>query len=425
MNPPEEVISVDRLQVGMYVRLDGWINHPFLFNAFKIRDAKQLAVLRSLGLKEIHYVPARSDTAPLDAGIREPEPVVETAVLEQDPAIQAMWLEKRARREKIIQRRTLINQCERQFQHGVTALKALLGNFYSRPREVVDCARGLVSDMVGSLLQEKDALIHLVNVKEGDESAHYHALNVTVLALLLAREMGMPARAMHELGLGTLLHDIGKADVPSKILLKRSPWTPAERGFYQQHVAYGMKMAETLPDLSTDARAVIGMHHEMLDGSGFPNGLRGQAIPSVARIAAIANVYDNLCNRVVTEASLTPAEALAHMYKHMRDQLDVDLLQLFIRCLGVYPPGSIVQLNNDTIGIVTGSSGTSLLQPTILLYDPNVPKDEAVFFNLDDEPELKVTRTLRPGILPKEIHDYLNPRTRVTYEVRERDRSSG
>jgi putative nucleotidyltransferase with HDIG domain len=410
----------------MYVRLDGWINHPFLFNAFKIRDDKQLAVLRSLGLKEIHYVPARSDAAPLAIGAPEPEPADEIAVvLEPDPAIQAMWIEKKKRRDKIIQRRTLINQCERHFQQGVTAFKSLLGNFYSRPREVVDCARAMVTDMVGSLLSEKDALIHLVNAKEGDESAHYHALNVTVLALLLAREMGMPARTMHDLGMGTLLHDIGKAEVPSRILLKRSSWTPAERGFYEQHVAYGLKMAENLPDLSEDALAVIGMHHEMLDGSGFPKDLRGQDIPVPARIAAIANIYDNLCNRVVMEDSLTPAEALAHMYKHMRGQLDGDLLQLFIRCLGVYPPGSIVQLNNDTIGIVTGSSSSSLLQPTILLYDPNVPKDEAVFFNLDDEPDLKVTRTLRPGILPKEIHDYLNPRTRVTYEVRERDRSAG
>jgi putative nucleotidyltransferase with HDIG domain len=422
MNPPEEVIATDRLQVGMYVRLDGWINHPFLFNSFKIRDAKQLAILRSLGLKEIHFVPSRSEIGSLDERATSPVPVV-VAAQGPDPAVQAMMREKQVRREKLAQRRSLINQCERQIQHGVTALKSLLGNFFSRPREVAECAHGMVNDMVSSLLHEKDALIHLVNVKEGDESAHYHALNVTVLALLLAREAGLSEDAMHELGLGALLHDIGKAEIPSKILLKRDPWTPAERSFYEQHVDYGLKMAEKLPDLSTGARAVIGMHHEMLDGSGFPHGLRGDAIPMLARIVAIANCYDNLCNRVVMENSMTPAEALAHMYKHMRGQLDPDLLLLFIRCLGVYPPGSIVQLNNDTIGIVTGSSSTRLLQPTILIYDPSVPKDEAVFFNLDDEPDLKVTRTLRPSILPKEIYDYLNPRTRVTYELRDNGRS--
>lgn len=418
MNPPEEVISIDRLQIGMYVRLAGWINHPFVFNAFKIRDEKQLAVLRSLGIKEIHYVPAKSDMPPLASlpVVLAPaaEPVVAPAV---DAALAAMWQIKQARRAKVIERRSAITQCEHRFQKGVTSLKSLLGNIFTRPHEVVACARDMVSDMVTSLLDEKDALIHLVNVKEGDESAQYHALNVTVLSLLLAREAGLSSEAMRAMGLGTLLHDIGKAEVPSKILLKRSPWSPAERGFYEQHVAYGLRMAEKLPDLPEGAVTVIAMHHEMLDGSGFPNKLKGDAIPVLARIAAIANTYDNLCNRIVPEDSLTPAEALAHMFKHLRGPLDPGLLQLFIRCLGVYPPGSIVQLSNDTIGIVTGSSHNNLLQPTILLYDPQVPKDEAVFFDLDDEPDLKVSRTLRPGILPKEIYDYLNPRTRITYSV--------
>jgi putative nucleotidyltransferase with HDIG domain len=414
MNTQEEVISPERLQVGMFVRLDGWINHPFLFNAFKIRDDEQLAVLRSLGLREIQYDPARSDAAPLPPARPDAEPVAPPAI---DPALQAMWLEKQMRREKIIQRRMIITQCERRLQQGVTSLKSLLGNFFSRPREVVECARDMVADMVTSLLDEKDALIHLVNVKEGDESAQYHAMNVTVLSLLLARETGLPAEQMRALGLGALLHDIGKAEVPSRILRKRTPWTPAERGFYEEHVAYGLKMAAKLPDLPSGALAVIGMHHEMLDGSGFPKGLRGEAITMPARIAAIANTYDNLCNNILAEESLTPAEALVHMYKHLRGQLDPALMQQFIRCLGVYPPGSIVQLNNDTIGIVTGSSRNNLLQPTILLYDPQVPKEEAVFFDLDDEPEMKVVRTLRPGILPKEIYEYLNPRTRLSYEV--------
>jgi len=101
----------------------------------------------------------------------------------------------------------------------------------------------------------------------------------------------------------------------------------------------------------------------------------------------------------------------------MCGQLDAALLQKFVRCLGVYPPGSIVELNNGAIGIVSGSSTGSLLHPTILLYDPQVPKEEAVFFNLDDEPELTVVRTLRPGTLPKAVYEYLDPRSRVSYEL--------
>ena len=415
MNLQEEVISIDQLCVGVYVRLDGWIHHPFLFNAFKIRDEKQLTILRSLGIKQLHYIPAKSDTSP------RPLPLVVKPVSPQSsepatsPALAAMWQEKKARREKVTQRRAAITQCEHRFQQGVSALKSMIGSMFIRPKESVEFAQDLVSSLVTSLLAEKDAFIHLVSIKEGDESTQYHALNVAVLALLLARESGVPEAQMRALGLGALLHDIGKSEVPSKILLKRTPWTPAEQSFYEQHVIYGIRIAEQLPGLPQATLDVIAMHHEMLDGSGFPSKLRGEQIPLVARIVAIANTYDNHCNRLVPEESMTPAEALAHMFKYQRQQLDTSLLQHFIRCLGVYPPGSIVQLNTEAIGIVTGSSRNNLLQPTILLYDPNVPKDEAVFFALDDEPDLKINRTLRPGILPKEIYDYLNPRSRVSY----------
>lgn len=413
MTPREETISPERLRVGMYVRLNTWISHPFLFNAFKIRTPEQLTALRSLGLGEIIYVPSKSDIGPLpEAGQAAPAP--EMPVI--DLGVAEMWREKLARREKIVLRRTLINQCERRLQQGVTTFKSLLGHLFSRPKAVVDYAHEMVSDMTASLLDEKDALIHVVNVKEGDESAQYHAMNVTALALLLGREAGLARQDLHDLGLGTLLHDIGKSEVPSRVLLKRGPWTPAERGYYEEHVAFGVNMAEKLPNLPAGAKAVIAMHHEMLDGSGFPRKLRGEAIPKLARIAAIANTYDNLCNRVVAEESLTPAEALSHMYKNLRTQLDPGLLQLFIRCLGVYPPGSVVQLNNEMLGIVTGSSKKHLLQPTILVYDAQVPKDEAVFFDLDDEPDIKIVRTLRPGLLPKEVQDYLNPRAHIGYE---------
>jgi hypothetical protein len=116
MNPPEEVISLDRLQIGMYVRLAGWINHPFLFNAFKIRDEKQIAVLRSLGIKEIHYVPSRSDVPALAPVPPEVMAKLAPAAPVVDPAIQVMWQVKQARRARTAQRRSVINQCERHFQ---------------------------------------------------------------------------------------------------------------------------------------------------------------------------------------------------------------------------------------------------------------------------------------------------------------------
>jgi len=417
MSLSEVRISVDQVREGLYIRLDNWMNHPFLFNSFKIRNAKQIEALRAAGIRELICVPAKSDCEPLPPpGEARPSPAATAAqAAAADPELAAMWQEKAARRQKVAERRAAIAQCEQRFNKSVGSVKTLLKGLFARPQESVGQAKAMVSDMVDSLMTEKEVVIHLMSSKAGDENAYYHALNVTVLSLLLAKEAGLTAEEMRALGLGCLLHDIGKERVPSQILLKRAPWTPAEYNFYQQHVVYGVEAAQRLPNLTPGAMEVIAFHHEMMDGSGFPGRLAAERIGRLARIAAIVNTYDNHCNRVNPADSLTPAEALAHMFKRQKDQFDPLLLKLFIRCMGVYPPGSIVQLNNDAIGMVVSVNPDRLLQPTILLYDPAIPKDEAVFVDLDEEPDLAIVKTLRPVELKPEVHAYLDPRARVSY----------
>jgi HD-GYP domain-containing protein (c-di-GMP phosphodiesterase class II) len=208
---------------------------------------------------------------------------------------------------------------------------------------------------------------------------------------------------------------MGKERVPSQILLKKTPWTTAERNFYMQHVVYGVEMAEKLHTLPVDALEVIALHHEMLDGSGFPGGLAGSRIGMLARIAAIANAFDNACNRVNPADSLAPAQALSIMFKRDGAKYDTGLMQHFVRCLGVYPPGSIVRLSNDAIGLVISVNPRQLLHPRLMLYDPAIPKEEAVLLDLSETPELSVISTLRPGELPKPVFDYLSPRSRISY----------
>ncbi len=408
----EQRIAIDQLRIGLYVRLDDWMDHPFLFSSFKIRNEKQLNALRSLGLKDILYSPEKSDAAPLPAARPEAPPPPPPAV---DPEVEAMWQAKKARREQLAKQREAFGRCEKKFAGGMATVKGLLRNLFSKPQESLEQAQALVTEMVDSLLAEKDVLLHLMNAKSGDEGAYYHALNVTMLALMLAKEAGFSAKEMHDLGQGTLLHDLGKEKVPSQILLKRTAWTTAERNFYQQHVVYGVDMAAKLPGLPLGAMEVIALHHEALDGSGFPGRLSGARIGRFARIAAIANAFDNYCNRPNPADSMIPSEALSFMFRKEKEKYDPGLMQHFIRCLGVYPPGSVVKLNNDGVGIVVSVNSANLLHPTVLLYDPDVPKEEALLVNLADEPDLAVVSTLRPSSLSKEVFEYLNPRSRVSY----------
>ncbi len=412
MSNPEERISIEQVRIGLYVRLDDWMDHPFLFSSFKIRNEKQLKVLRSLGLKEVVYFPEKSDAVPLPPPQADAPPPPPPMV---DPEVEAMWREKKERREQLAKQREAFGRCEKKFATGMTTVKSLLRNLFAKPHESLEQAQALVTDMVDSLLAEKDVLIHLMNAKSGDEGAYFHALNVTMLALMLAKEAGFTPQEMHDLGQGTLLHDIGKERVPTQILLKKTAWTAAERNFYQQHVVYGLEMAAKLPGLPTGALEVIAMHHETLDGAGFPSRLAGPRIGRFARIATIANTFDNYCNRLNPADSLIPAEALSFMFRKEKDKYDPGLMQHFIRCLGVYPPGSLVKLNNDAIGLVVSVNSSQLLHPIILLYDPDVPKEEALLLNLADEPELSVTATLRPANLPREVFEYLSPRSRISY----------
>lgn len=409
----EQRINIDQVRVGLYIRLEDWMDHPFLFNSFRIRNEKQLQVLRALGIQHVVYVREKSELPPLPPPAADAPPPPPPAG--PDPEVAAMWQAKKARREKLSQQRQALGRCEKKFTTGVSTVKSMLRNLFSRPAESVRQAQELVSDMVDSLLEEKDVVLHLMNAKSGDEGAYYHALNVTMLSLILGKEARFSPEEMRALGLGTLLHDMGKEKVPSQILLKKTPWTTAERNFYQQHVVYGVEMAQQLPDISPGALEVVAMHHECLDGSGFPGKLKGERVGRFARIAVIANAFDNYCNRVNPADSMTPAEAIAHMFKREQGKYDPELMQHFIRSMGVYPPGSIVQLNNGLIGLVMSVNPGRLLHPSLLIHDPDVPKEEALWLDMAEDPDLKVERTLRPAELDRAVYDYLEPRSRVSY----------
>jgi putative nucleotidyltransferase with HDIG domain len=415
MNELEQRISVEQVRVGLYIHLEDWMDHPFLFSSFKVRNEKQVQVLRSLKMTHVLYDPAKSDLQPLPPPAVDAPPLPPLSPPPVDPEVEAMWAAKQARREKLTAQREAMGRCDKKFTAGVATVKLLLLNLFSRSGESIQQAHALVSDMVDSMLGEKDIVLHLMNAKAGDEGSYFHALNVTVLALMLGKEAQLNAEEMRALGLGALLHDLGKEKVPSQIRLKKTPWTAAERNFYQMHVAYGLEMLQQLPDIAAAALDVVAMHHELLDGSGFPAKLKGGQIGRLARIACIANAFDNYCNPVNPAESMTPAEALSFMFKYEKGKFDPELMQLFVRCMGVYPPGSLVQLNNGQTGLVMSVNAEQLLQPSVLIYDPDVPKEEALWLDLSEARDLSVVRTLRPQELCKAVLDYLDPRTRVSY----------
>ena len=183
------------------------------------------------------------------------------------------------------------------------------------------------------------------------------------------------------------------------------------------HPQYGVEIGQKagMPKIVLE---VIASHHEFLDGSGYPNKLKGDAIRMPTRIVTIANVYDKLCNHADPNQSLTPHEALSMMYARRRAQFDSAAMATLVKSLGVYPPGTLVRLSNDAMGLVMNMNVGQPLRPRILVYDDEIPKEEAIILDLSAESkDLSISASIRPGLLPRAIFDYLNPRKRVNYYV--------
>lgn len=410
--PITTTISVNQLCVGLYVHLDvGWLDHSFVRNNFKIKNEAQIETIKRMGFKTVRAEPRRSDCRPLPLVVDE-TPI--GAVLEPSAEELEIINAKKARIARIMEERAAIAKCEKEFVKAANTLKNISRNLFSRPQDARQDADQLIQQMLESLMADKNIAIHLMNDKIAGEEAYFHSLNVAVLAMMLGKELSLPPEDIKLLGIGCLFHDIGKIEIPDRVVNKTFPLTRPEQNLLQQHCHYGKSIGETV-GLPAAAIDIILQHHEHADGSGYPGRLPLARISRLARIVCIVNTYDNHCNRPNPSDSLSPYEALCHMFAVQSKYFDPAPLNVFIRCMGVYPPGTIVKLSDGTLGMVISINSGKPLRPVVVLYDPNVPKNEAILLDLSVELELEVSASLKPRQLPPEVYDYLSPRKRISY----------
>ncbi|MEW9900804.1 HD domain-containing phosphohydrolase [Chitinivorax sp. PXF-14] len=401
-------IDVARLRVGMYIHLDlGWMDHPFSLNSFKIRSQDQIDTLRSLGLATIRYSPDKSDATP--AATNGTEAAAKPQEIQETPA----QLAARQRNAMLAQQRASLQACERKFAEGAKLYKQVMKTVHAKPVQSREQSEALIKGFVDELLGDHEATIRLLSEKSGEESS-LHALNVTILSLLLGKAAGLPAAAMQDLGVAALLHDIGKIELPDRLRCRDDSFTSAERELFQMHVMHGIEIGRKM-GLNAAVLLAVAQHHEHADGTGFPRRLGGDKLSPASRIVAITNRYDNLCNPANPAHSITPHEALSLMFAQMKPHFDAATMSLFIRMMGVYPPGSVVQLTDERYALVVSVNSSRPLKPQVIIHDPRQPREEAIVVDLEDCAELGIRRSLKPLQLPKPVYDYLSPRKRMCY----------
>ena len=402
---------MDQLRIGLYVYLDlTWFQHPFAFSHFKINSEDQIKTILGLGLKSVRYDPALSDPVSSKPVETQPRPAQETA---PDFITQALSA-KRAMMERIRVQREAAGRIENAFINSAKTVREVEKNLFTKPAETVRQASLLVTQIAESILCAPELAIHVMGDKMGGEELYFHSLNVTTLSMMIARDIKLPQEVIGTLGMGALFHDIGRKEIPNRILMKAEPLTQAEHHLYEMHCQYGVEIGQKL-QFTAAVLAIIREHHELFDGTGYPHKLKGEAIGLLSRIVALANHYDELCNPLNIADALTPHEALSLMFARLRNKFDPKLLQILIRCLGVYPPGTIVQLSNGVIGMVATVNANKPMKPMIVIYDADVPKDEAILVDMASETDLNIAKAVRPAQVPIEIYNYLSPRKRVSY----------
>lgn len=413
------IVEPQDLRIGMFVHLDvGWMSHPFPLSSFKIGSREQIETIRSLGLKKLRWSPERSDqpvaectTASSAGEVLRSETMPELAQPNApiDPAEQARRRAD-ARREAEL---AALRICERQYQEACRDLRRINDSVGGEPEQARDNAKALTRALLDKMLVDGELCVRVLGEPSGDRHSA-HAINVTVVSLLLARSLGVSESDMHDLGTGALLHDVGKLSLPDRVRLAHEDFTSAEASLYRDHVGHGITLGRRM-GLSAGALLVLAQHHELADGSGFPKGTTGERMSPGARIVSMINHYDNLCNAATPSKSLTPHEALSRMFAQARSKFDAAVLNGFIRMIGIYPPGSLVQLSDDRYAMVMTVNSARPLKPMVRVCDPGVGTERALHLNLEDCPDLGIRRSLKPTQLPARAADCLAPRQRVAY----------
>ncbi|ETT14340.1 HD domain protein [Vibrio parahaemolyticus 50] len=369
-------------------------------------------MIRHLGVKFVYFNPEQSDAAPLPVNQIQTDSTTSNESL--DLETQKLWQEKQKRIEKLSAYRRRVIQCEKEFERSLARMRSVMTKIRNRPTAAVDEAQLLIEDIVEKLMCDDNVTLHLMNGKNEFEDIYFHSLNVAVIAMMIGRAKGYSAKQLKELSFAALFHDMGKIKIPTAILRKQVPLTEPETNYLKLHTKYGLDLANQIEGFPEPAKTVIAQHHELRDGSGYPEGLKGDEIDELAQIVIVANAFDNLCHTPIASEQKIPYTALSHLYKNCKHIYKEENLNILIKFMGVFPPGTVVQLSNNMVGLVISVNASNLLFPNVLVYDPSVPRTQAPIIELASK-DLRIVNAIHPSKLPDKIKEYLNPRSRISY----------
>ena len=404
--PIKEVkISIDRLEVGMYVsHLDRpWIDTSYLMEGILIKTDEDISKLK----KQCSYVlvdieQGISPNARYWASGNENEMTLndnDSSIINNSSVNyfehyrQCVYETTTELEEELKVAKVAFNDIEEKTRNVFDDLKN------NKKLDIISLRSG-VKSTINSIIRNPSAMTLLVQLKKSDDYSYSRALGTSVWCAQFGRHLGLSKEDITLLSLGGLLLDVGKLKLPDHLINNSSKYSKKDLDATKFHVSLGMKMLKGSANIERSLLEMVATHHERADGSGYQLGITNDKIPLFGRIAGIVDSYDAMTSkRIHTNGLFTPHEAMNELYKMRGIQFQAELVEQFIQTVGLYPTGSLVELNTGEVGVITEINDLKRLHPTImLLLEANKqPYDEFAIVNLSEVEGMKVAKGLESG----------------------------
>jgi len=382
-------VGVNQLKIGMYVaQLDRpWLETPFLFQGFYIRDQDEIRDLQAY----CDYVYILQETPPQGA--------VASAVERERPAVPAgprrtargkgrfrlpaIFRGGRRKRETAGKRtpytepggfyedtESFENELKNAaFIHddAVVTIHDVMNTLRVSEKLDVRKLETAVTPMVNSILRNPAALSCLVRLQKKDDYLYHHSLASLVWATILGRHIGLTHDDLNVVALGALLLDVGKTRLPDELLRKPRALDQAETALMRRHVEFGLEILSETGGLDSRARDMVAHHHERYDGSGYPKGLKGTQVPVFGRIAGIVDAYDAMITPRPYAQPMSSYEAFRKLRALADVKFQAELIDQFTQAIGVFPTGTLVELNTGEVAVVTRQNRARRLRPEVMV----------------------------------------------------------
>ena len=347
-------ISVEHLRLGMHLHAfcGSWMDHPFWRNKFVISDEKDIALIFESTIKEVWIdaskgLDVHAGEASAEAEVVPPPP--------QPPAPEKASFNDEVKRAAKI--------CAK----GKEAVLSMFQEARMGKAIEADAAMPLVEEISNSILRNPGALISLARLKTADDYTYMHSVAVCALMIALARQLGLSDDETKDAGMAGLLHDLGKALIPTVILNKPGKLTEEEFAIVKTHPEKGHELLLTASGVSEVTKDVCLHHHEKIDGSGYPKRVNAETMGRFAKMGAGCDVYDAITSNRPYKAGWDPAESIKRMAE-WTGHFDPTIFQAFVKSLGIYPTGSFVRLASGRLGVVIEQGEKSLLTPKVRVF---------------------------------------------------------